>query len=147
MARFRFRLQTLLHYRQHLVEQSEQAVARLSAEEQALLEQIHHCRAELNSRADHGAGMKAHQLQLQDAYRQQLADRVRLLERQLDAVRSERQREQERLVERMQACDVLERLRERRLQEHAYTERRDEQNQLDDIATRQRRARSSANGL
>lgn len=40
MARFHFRLQSLLHYRQHLVGQAEQALAQLIASEQALVTEI-----------------------------------------------------------------------------------------------------------
>ncbi len=140
MPRFRFRLQTLLHYRQHLVEQTEQALARLNAEEHALLDALERCQAELQRGAIDSASIKAHHLQAYDAYRQQLVERIRMLERQLLAVRAERDREQERLVERLQDCDVLERLRQRQHQEYLHAERRHEQSQLDEIAARQRRS-------
>lgn len=147
MAQFRFRLQTLLRYRQHLVEQAEHALAQLVAEELAVMESLERCRATLYACSEQGAAMKAHQLQAQDAYRQHLAEQIRMLERQLQTIQAARRQQQERLVERMQDCDVLERLRERQFQEYLDAERRGEQQQLDDIAARKRHFPSIANSM
>ena len=43
----------------------------------------------------------------------------------------------ERLIERSQAVDILDRLRNKRLQEHEYTEGRADQNRIDAIALQQ----------
>ncbi len=136
MARFRFRLQPLLHYREYRTEQAKHELARLSAEEQTLRAAIEQLRERMRALEVHSDRTPAHQLQVFDAHRQHLAEQIRTLERELDFLSIERERAELRLVERMQEQDVLERLRQRRYEEYVLEERRDEQRQIDDIAGR-----------
>lgn len=140
MARFHFRLQSLLHYRQHLVGQAEQALAQLIASEQALVTEIEQCRSALACCPTGIASVKARDLQAHDAHRHHLLERIALLEQQRAVIHAERERLQEELIERMQECETIEKLRQRRLEEYLLDQRRREQHQLDEIAARRQRS-------
>ncbi|GBD05671.1 hypothetical protein HRbin20_01260 [bacterium HR20] len=139
MAHFRFRLETLLRYREHLAEQAEYEVARLAAEEQSLRAAIEQLHRRMLDEQEQSTTTAAHHLQMLDAHRRSLAEQIRTLEQELDAVRTERERAEQRLIERMQERDVLGRLRQRRYEEFALEQRRHEQRQLDEIAARRHR--------
>jgi flagellar FliJ protein len=143
MSRFHFRLQTLLSYRQHIVEQAEHALAQMLAEERALAEQIESCQRELDRCSQTPTTRTASDLQTRDAYRRQLLDRIAVLQRQLAIVRTECERSRQKLVEHMQERDVVEKLRQRHFDEYLLAERRNEQRQLDDIAARSSHKRTS----
>ncbi|MCX7929366.1 MAG: flagellar export protein FliJ [Chlorobi bacterium] len=139
MARFRFRLQSLLEYRQHLVEEAQQELAHLNARARAIEAAIDQCVQDIDEAAAPTSSVKAHLLQLHDARRQHLVERVYMLKQDLESVRAEQERATERLVQRMQQRQVLDKLRQRRLEEHILDERRTEQQRLDEIAARQHR--------
>ncbi|GIV56979.1 MAG: hypothetical protein KatS3mg040_1747 [Candidatus Kapaibacterium sp.] len=113
MAHFRFRLETLLRYRKHHAEQAEYEVARLAAEEQSLRAAIEQLHRRMLDEQEQSTTTAAHHLQMLDAHRRSLAEQIRTLEQELDAVRTERERAEQRLIERMQERDVLGRLRQR----------------------------------
>lgn len=136
MAHFRFRLETLLRYREHLADQAEHEVARLSAEEQSLRTAIEQLHQRMLEAAVFDATTAACHLQTLDAHRRSLAEQIRTLAKELEVVRLERERAELRLLERMQDRDVLGRLRQRRYEEFALEQRRKEQSQLDEIAAR-----------
>lgn len=136
MARFRFRLQTLLHYREHLVEQAQQALAQLCAREQALLAEINHCKQKLEYFGVQGTAWTAHELQVHDAYRQRLTEELTMLQSKLAVLQLEREQMQYQLLERMSERDALEKMRQRHLEEHQRLLQRAEQHLLDDIAGR-----------
>lgn len=139
MAHFRFRLETLFRFREHLAEQAEHEVARLAREEQSLRAAIEQLHRRLLDEQEQSATTVAHDLQTLDAHRRSLAEQIRALERELEAVRVERERAEQRMIERMQERDVLGRLRQRRYEEFTLEQRRQEQRQLDEIAARRHR--------
>lgn len=144
MARFHFRLQSLLHYRHHLVEQAEQALAQVVASEQAVIAQIEQYRSALARCSAEMASVKAHDLQSHDAHRHHLLECIALLEQQRAVIRAECERLQEELITRMQECKTIEKLRQRRLDEYLRDQRRREQHQLDEIAARRHRSNGTS---
>jgi flagellar export protein FliJ len=149
MKRFRFRLDRLLHLREAERRQEEVALAREQQLVNAREEEL------AASHREFGRSQGAHRDLMNSATSSELlmtgqfaldaaegriaacGEALRLAQEAFEVVR-------ERLIERSQAVDILDRLRRKRRQEHDLVEGRADQNRIDAMAVQQYAINSSA---
>lgn len=143
MARFRFRLATLLRLREQVRDDRRRDLAEAYRVDQVLQEQQEQMSAELDrQRAScrQAAGPGPVNIdQLVDSQRYEAALKVELarLQHQRQVVAAEIERRHRALVEANHEVRVLEKLRERQAEQHRQDQERLQMKQLDEIAQRQ----------
>jgi flagellar export protein FliJ len=142
MARFKFRMTTLLRLRESARDERRALLAQAYAAQQKLVEQ----RAELQAlvdeaRSEHQRGGQPGRLdvdRLIEAYRYQgqITIEIQAVERQMVAIDAEVEKRRQALVHADSEVRVLEKLRESQLERHRQVEAVIEGKQLDEIAGR-----------
>ncbi|BDG59353.1 flagellar export protein FliJ [Caldinitratiruptor microaerophilus] len=138
MARFRFRLQRVLDLREQVVGVRRLALAAALAREREAREHLDALEGEMSRRlqdlaAREREGATVAELAPLRRYLERLGQEREQARTLLEAARAEVARRRDELVRARQEARVLERLRERRLQQHRQDELRSEQALADDL--------------
>lgn len=143
MARFRFRLESVLKLRRATRDERRAELARAAAAEQVLLERQQQLAEQRAANARHRraeAGvLDVDALIAAARFDAALQAQQVVLARQLDAVRAEVHRRQQQLVEADREVRVLERLRELHARQHQQRAEQLQVRDLDEVAARQHR--------
>lgn len=143
MKKFNFRLQKLMDAKQGEERQKQRELgfeqSKLSEEEERL-GKLDKDRQEADSgqRKLIGSSAKVSDLLVQHFWQRTLDKKIRVQEEVVDEQEQQVEDARERLVEVSREKKLLEKLRERRFNEHKVQNDRSQQNQLDDIAARKR---------
>lgn len=138
MARFRFRLQRVLDLREQVVEARRVALAAALAREREVRQHLDALEGEMGRRLQALAvrereGVTVAELAPIRRYLEWLGQEREQAQTLLEAARAEVARRREELFRARQEARVLERLRERRLEQHRQDELRSELAQADDL--------------
>ncbi|SHL01589.1 flagellar export protein FliJ [Rhodothermus profundi] len=137
--KFRFSLQSVLRLRQHQTEQAVEALIRLQQERQKLEKHIHAARQKLEQLQQQLAAQQSSVdpvwLRRQEAYWMKAQQQLRLLEQQLAQLQQQEAEARALVLERRQAEESLERLRERQYARHLEAEAAAERAWIDEQAT------------
>jgi len=136
--KFRFSLQSVLRLRQHQTEQAVEALVRLQQERQKLEEAIEAARQKLEQLhqelAARQSAVDPAQLRRQEAYWLKARQQLRRLEQQLARLQQQEAEARALVLERRQAEESLERLRERQYARHLEAEAAAERAWIDEQA-------------
>ncbi len=137
--KFRFSLQSVLRLRRHQTEQAVEALTRLQQERRKLEEDIEAARQKLEQLHQELAACRTDvdpaQLRRQEAYWLKARQRLSRLEQQLARLQQQEAEARALVLERRQAEESLERLRERQYARHLEAEAAAERAWIDEQAT------------
>lgn len=139
MKPFAFQLQPVLRHREILEDRARQDLAEALGRERELQERLERRRAELAALREELQTRQAHGIAVQDLllFEESIAHRGRLLSvlmREAEEARREVERRREALAEASRDRRLLEKLREKKKEEHGREMARRETIQLDEIA-------------
>lgn len=134
---FKFKLEKVLDYRKQLEEQAMQALAEVRRAEEAEKERLASLRLELEAQriSLHACIQDAAERWLISSYISALQDDTRTAVRVLEYLAEEVSRRQAVLVTKAQERQLLEKLKEKQAERHAYEEKLKEQRNNDETAT------------
>ncbi len=149
MRRFRFGLQTVLQVRQSHETRLKQELAvqsRILTEEYQKLEELQKriVDSENEARAHKQANVDMSLEQAYHAYLKSLDQKIKNEQETILRLEAELKRQQVELIKARKAVKVLEKLRERRLEEYQKHERRQDQKNSDDLTSMRHSASSEA---
>ncbi len=137
--KFRFSLQSVLRWRQHQTEQAVEALVRLQQERAQLEQRIEAARQQLaqlqRELTAHASTTDPVQLRRQEAYWLKAQRQLLRLEQQLEQLRQQEAEARALVLERRQAEESLERLRERQYARYLEAETAAEHAWIDEQAT------------
>jgi len=142
MTEFRFRLASLMRLRESERDDRRESLAQAYRADQVLQQNQESIQAELREnqrQVQHCVSpgpISVEQLLGRHRYELVLQTQLRQLQRQRQAIGAEIERRRQALVEADRELKILEKLRERHLQEHTFKQQKLEQQQLDEIALR-----------
>jgi flagellar export protein FliJ len=143
MAKFRFRLQVLLKLREAARQERRLELAQAYQADELLRQQKEQLAAEkieMQKRSQVAASpgpVNVDQLMVAHRYGLLLDARTRMLEQQQERLQEEIDRRRQALIEADRLVRVLEKLRDRQLEQHREEEAKQEVKRLDEIAQRQ----------
>lgn len=141
MKRFRFQLQTVHDLRETRRDEAERSLAEAAQQVFAAAAQLDDANRSLTEAAENYAAMlgdgalDAHEASLRASYLITLTRRREDARTRLAAVEREREVRRQVVVEASRAAEATAKLRERQSARHALETARDEQNNLDEMAT------------
>ncbi len=133
MREFRFRLEPILSIRRHKTKEAEIELARVDGECLQLERQIHELQEERRTVYHSGLGADLEFRVAQAAYIARLNAALEEVGRRLQERSAERERLRERYREVAREEQVLDKLRERRAEEHYRCERADQLTEMNEI--------------
>lgn len=139
MAKFRFRFESVLRYREEQEKQARDVYLGCQARRIDTERRIDEVANTLSECLNRGLGNLNEMMSMQN-YLDKLDDEVQELKIVLDVLQQEEERAHEAWIESKKEADVLARLKEKRFEDWCLEETRAEQRELDEFATFQRAA-------